>query len=57
MTEGDFYDNEKSIIISKDTDVKIEHVSTSGEVTLLKASQSLLANEVIDASFMSAQKL
>ena len=54
MTEGDFYGNEKSIIMSKDTDVKIEHVSADGTTTVLKASTPLKAHEVIDATFMSA---
>jgi len=54
MTEGDFYGNEKSVIISKDTDVKIEHVAADGSTTVLKASTPLLANEVIDSTFMSA---
>jgi isocitrate dehydrogenase len=54
MTEGDFYGNEKSVIMSKDTDVKIEHVSADGQTTVLKESISLKADEVVDATFMSA---
>lgn len=54
MTEGDFYGNEKSVIMSKDTDVKIEHVAADGQTTVLKESIPLKADEVIDATFMSA---
>jgi isocitrate dehydrogenase len=57
MEGNDFFANEKSVILDKDTDVKIQHVSKSGEVTVLKKSTPLLKNEIVDASFMSCQAL
>jgi isocitrate dehydrogenase len=57
MGEGDFCSNERSVTVAEPTEVKIEHVSTSGEVTTLKAGLKLLAGEVIDATFMSKSKL
>lgn len=57
MTEGDFFHNEKSVTVSKATDVKIVHTNTSGAETVLKASTPLLSGEIIDASVMSKNAL
>ena len=57
MTEGDFYGSEKSVVLSKATDAKIEFVGKEGKTQLLKASQPLLAGEVIDGSVMSSKAL
>jgi len=57
MPAGDFFHNEKSLTMSKDDDVRIEHVSIDGETTVLKESTPLLADEVIDSSFMSKKAL
>jgi isocitrate dehydrogenase len=57
MSEGDFYANEKSVTVTEDDDVRIEFVSENGESQVLKASTPLLAGEVIDATFMSRNKL
>mgnify|MGYP000628028200 CR=1 FL=1 len=57
MTEGDFRNNEKSVTIVNATDVKIEHVDTNGNTTILKASTPLLAGEIIDATVMSKKAL
>ncbi len=57
MSEGDFYGSEQSVTIPTDGNVRIEHVSISGEVTVLKAKTSVLAGEIIDASLMSKNAL
>ncbi|RRS06516.1 NADP-dependent isocitrate dehydrogenase [Pseudoalteromonas sp. J010] len=57
MTDGDFFGSEQSVTVNEATDVRIEHVSANGEVTVLKQSTPLLAGEIIDASRMSASAL
>ncbi|WP_347174752.1 NADP-dependent isocitrate dehydrogenase [Polaribacter uvawellassae] len=57
MSEGDFFHNEKSVTITNATDVKIEHLDTDGNSTILKASTPLLAGEIIDATVMSKKAL
>lgn len=57
MSEGDFFGSEQSITIDDATDVRIEHVATNGDVTVLKQSTPLLAGEVIDTSRISVAKL
>jgi isocitrate dehydrogenase len=57
MAAGDFYSSEKSLTVTAPTEVKIEFVSTSGSVTVLKEKTSLKAGEIIDASTMSLSKL
>lgn len=57
MEGGDFYSNEKSITLSDATDVKIEFVAQDGNITVLKEKTSLLAGEVLDATFMSRRAL
>jgi isocitrate dehydrogenase len=56
MDAGDFYGSEQSLVITEDTDIRIEHV-VDGVVTVLKASNPLLAGEVIDAALMSTASL
>ncbi len=57
MTAGDFVHNEKSVTISKPTTVKIQHTDTSGNTTLLKDGLNLIADEVLDGTFMSKKAL
>jgi len=58
MTQGDFYGSEQSATIGdKPTSVKIEFHPKNGASKILKDSIPLEANEVIDASFMSATAL
>lgn len=57
MEAGDFYGSEQSTTISGEQDVRIEFVSQSGEVSVLKEKVSLLDKEIIDASLMSKSKL
>lgn len=57
MSEGDFYGSEVSATMDSDCDVRIEFVSATGDVQVLKASTPLLKGEVIDASRMEVAKL
>ena len=57
MTQGDFAHTEKSVTVAEATDVKIEHINSKGESTILKASTPLLAGEIIDASVMRKKAL
>ena len=57
MTEGDFYGSEKSVVVEKAGDVKIEFVGANGQVKTLKEKTSLKEKEVIDASVMSSKAL
>lgn len=58
MRGGDFFSSEKSTIVDKDCNVRIEFVDKdSGEVTVLKEETALLKDEIIDAMFMSKKAL
>lgn len=57
MAGGDFYGNEKSMIMPKADDLKIQLVEANGNVTVLKESLPVQEGEVIDATFMSAKAL
>ena len=57
MSDGDFYSSEKSTVIDKAGDVKIQLMTDSGESTVLKEKVPVLAGEVIDATVMSANAL
>jgi isocitrate dehydrogenase len=57
MSGGDFRSSERSVTVDAATDVRIEHVATGGEVTVLKASTPLEAGEILDAAVMSRRAL
>ncbi len=57
MDAGDFRHNEKSTTLESATNARIEHVAADGTVTVMKESLPLLADEVLDATFMSAVAL
>ena len=57
MEAGDFHHNEKSITIADETQFRIEHVDTDGNVKVLKSEAPLLAGEVIDSTVMSKRAL
>jgi len=57
MEDGDFYGNEKSVVIEKATTVNYEFVAADGSVTVLKENMPLLAGEVLDGTFMSVKAL
>ena len=57
MSEGDFKSNEKSLTLSKATDVKIVLHKSNGETTLLKSNVTLQEKEIIDATVMRKKAL
>ncbi|WMJ73243.1 NADP-dependent isocitrate dehydrogenase [Cytophagaceae bacterium ABcell3] len=57
MSSGDFYGSEKSAIMEKAGNVKIEFTDASGNTTLLKDKFPLQEGEVIDAAVMSKKAL
>jgi isocitrate dehydrogenase len=57
MSSNDFRDNEKSVTISDATTAKIEHVAADGTATVLMGSLPLIADEVIDGTFLSKNAL
>ena len=57
MTAGDFRNNEQSVTVAEPTTARIEHVSASGEVTVLKDGLALQDGEIIDGTFMSKKAL
>ena len=57
MAGGDFFENERSVVMDDATEVRIEHVGTDGSVTALRAPVAVEAGEVIDATFLSARAL
>lgn len=57
MKFGDFYGSEQSLTVEQATEVRIEHVSKDGSITVLKPNFKLKAGEVIDSSTMSLSAL
>jgi len=57
MEDGDFYSHEKSVCIQEACEVRIEMLTATGEVKVLKDKISLKKGEVMDASFMNCQML
>src|SRR5512143_2776201 len=57
MTAGDFYGSEKSVTLTKATDVRIEFVASDGKTTVLKPKLPLLEGEVLDATVMNVRAL
>ncbi len=57
MSDGDFRSTERSVTFDGADDVRIEHVGTDGEVTVLKASTPIEAGEILDAAVMRRSAL
>ena len=57
MGEHDFRSNEQSLTVAADGAVRIEHVGAGGEITVLKASVPVIADEVIDSTVMDVAAL
>ena len=57
MHEGDFYANEKSVVIKQNGFVKIVLENEKGQQIALKEQVNLIEDEVIDASVMSHKAL
>ncbi|WP_300691979.1 MULTISPECIES: NADP-dependent isocitrate dehydrogenase [Helicobacter] len=56
MPKGDFFDNEKAILVPEATKAKIEFIGKAG-IEILKDNLKLDKNEILDATFMSAKAL
>lgn len=57
MGHDDFFSNEKSVVISGDDTLKIQHVAEDGTVTVLKESLPVLDGEIIDGTYMNVAEL
>ncbi|CAI8326542.1 MAG: Isocitrate dehydrogenase [NADP] 2 [Polaribacter sp. SA4-10] len=57
MAEGDFAHNEKSVTLANATTVRIQHIATNGDKTVLKENISLLSGEIIDATTLNIKAL
>ncbi len=57
MDSGDFFDNEKAVLIESDTNAKIIFKSNKGSEVVLKDNLKLEKNEILDATFMDTEKL
>ncbi|MEP7161747.1 MAG: NADP-dependent isocitrate dehydrogenase [Dermatophilaceae bacterium] len=56
MSSGDFYGNEQAVVMDSDDTLAIELESSSG-TRMLKDDVTVLAGEIVDGTFMSAQAL
>jgi len=56
MSHGDFYENEKSVTVEKDTTLKIEFVDEGGKETVLK-ELPVTEGEVFDGTFINVKAL
>ncbi|MGO1168020.1 MAG: NADP-dependent isocitrate dehydrogenase, partial [Janibacter sp.] len=57
MSGGDFYGNEKSVVMPADDSLTITLTSAEGTTTVLKDSLPVTKGEIVDATFMSARAL
>ena len=57
MPDGDFYSSEKSVVIEKAGELKIELLGDNGKIQVLKEKTPVQEGEVIDASVMSVKAL
>lgn len=57
MASGDFFDNEKAIIIESPTTARILFRDTQGREKVMKDGIKLESNEILDATFMDCKKL
>ncbi len=57
MDGGDFFGSEKSVLIERPGNLKIEFTAADGAKTVLKEKTPVLAGEVVDAAVMSKKAL
>ncbi|WP_338748379.1 NADP-dependent isocitrate dehydrogenase [Janibacter alittae] len=57
MAGGDFYGNEKSVVMPADDTLTITLTTTGGERVVLKDSLAVTKGEIVDGTFMSATAL
>ncbi len=52
MSEGDFRSTERSVTVTRDSQVRIEHVRSDGTVTVLKGRINAASGTILDAATM-----
>lgn len=57
MGADDFFNNEKSTVLVDDDVLTIRHIAADGSTTQLKSGLKVLAGEIVDATFLSANAL
>ncbi|SPJ32075.1 NADP-dependent isocitrate dehydrogenase [Kushneria phyllosphaerae] len=57
MNEGDFYGSEKSAVIDRAGNLKIELVQNDGTTTVLKEKVAVTEGEIVDGASMSSRQL
>ncbi|WP_148614131.1 NADP-dependent isocitrate dehydrogenase [Nocardioides rubriscoriae] len=57
MGQGDFFSNEKSVIVPAADTLTIKHIGVDGTETVLKDDMAVLDGEVVDATFMDVAAL
>ncbi|MGA7616946.1 MAG: NADP-dependent isocitrate dehydrogenase [Thermoanaerobaculia bacterium] len=57
MTSGDFYGNEKSVVVENGGAFRIELLGTDGTTTVLKDGLTATPGEILDGTFMSVTAL
>ena len=57
MSEGDFYGNEKSVVMDATDELKIALTTADGTVKVLKDKLKVSAGEIVDGTFMSKKAL
>ena len=57
MTSGDFYGNEKSVVLENGGEFRIEFVAADGTTKVLKDKLKAMKGEIIDGTFMSKRAL
>lgn len=57
MKDGDFFSNEKAILVKEPCVAKIEFLGEDGITTVMKDGLKLEKNEILDCTFMDSKKL
>ncbi len=57
MREGDFRSTERSVTVAREGSVRVEHVTESGEVNVLREEILVLDGEILDAAVMHRDAL
>jgi isocitrate dehydrogenase len=57
MQTGDFYGSEQSVVLPAADRLRVEHVGSNGEVTVLKDAIAVEKDEVFDAAVLSVAEL
>ena len=57
MSGGDFYGNEKSVVMDASDELRIELAAADGAVRVLKDKLKVSAGEIVDGTFMSRKAL